>query len=140
MLATDINTNQTADQIDVMEKRSDESIEQWLARTDRHCEELFVAEWYGLLERLWIAIGKEIDRERLLIYGQELANVPYGLLERAIKRIHKNYLYLAVPSIGEIWQAVNSELLEDGFRTVGEWIDARWENFLYRAKMENWGH
>ena len=78
--------------------------------SDQEIHDMAVTDWYRILESMWIAIGKEVDKERLLIYGRDLGNVPCEILERAIRRIRLSSSYASIPTIGEIWQAVKMEL------------------------------
>jgi hypothetical protein len=95
-----------------------------------------IADWYSILASLWVAIGKPVDKNRLLLYGHDLGNVPCELLERAIKRIRLNSIYTQVPTIGEIWQAVKAELAEDNCTTPEEWIERKWIYFMGRVRYE----
>jgi hypothetical protein len=105
--------------------------------SDKEIYDLALADWYSILASLWIAVGKSVEEERLKIYGRELGNVPCELLERAIRRIHLNSAYNAVPSIGEIWKAVQIELANDNCSSPEEWIDRKWENFMWRSRMNH---
>ena len=98
--------------------------------TDTEIHQMATADWYSLIESLWIAIGKPVDKRRLLLYGEDLGNVPYGLLERAIKRIRRSQTYTIVPTLGELWNAINTELVADNCSTPEEWVDTRWNRFM----------
>ena len=117
----------TDNQIDV-------EIKKYPVLSDTEIHDMAVADWYGILETLWTAIGKPVEKKRMLIYGKDLGNVPCELLERAIKRIRLNSIYSQVPTIGEIWQAVKMELAEDNCTTSEEWIERKWIYFMGRAR------
>lgn len=111
-----------------------EEINKYPSKSDKEIHEMAVADWYSILEDMWVAVGKEIDKERLLIYGKDLGNVPCELLERAIRRIRMTSIYSQVPTIGEIWQAVRMELAMDNCSTPEEWVERRWIQFMGRAR------
>lgn len=117
----------TDNQIDV-------EIKKYPVLSDTEIHDMAVADWYGILETLWTAIGKPVEKKRMLIYGKDLGNVPCELLERAIRRIRLNSIYSQVPTIGEIWQAVKMELAEDNCTTSEEWIERKWIYFMGRAR------
>ncbi len=118
-----------------MQKSISRGIEaEYQAKTDQEIFQLAVADWYSILASLWIAVGKPVEEKRLEIYGKELGNVPCELLERAIRRIRLTYTYNAVPSIGEIWQAVKVELQNDNCSTPEEWIERKWGRMLRIAQ------
>ena len=102
--------------------------------TEAEIHKMAIADWYGILENLWLAIGKPVEKQRLLIYGQDLGNVPCELLERAIRRIRLNSIYSQVPTIGEIWQAVRIELAADNCSTPEDWIERKWIYFMGKIK------
>lgn len=66
--------------------------------------------WVGELARLWEAIGKPLDADRLAIYQRELSGIPLGLLEKTISRVIRENTYSNVPPVGAIWQALRAEL------------------------------
>jgi hypothetical protein len=96
-------------------------------------EEL-LAEWYQLLVNLWTAIGKPVDEDRLRLYGREFGAVPYGLLDKALARVRRTQSWLVVPTIGEIWRAIDIELHEANCTSAEEWADQLWGNFLTDAR------
>ena len=88
-------------------------------------EEMAMMEWLGVLTRLWDAIGKPLDADRLEVYRRELGDVPFGLLEKAVSRVIRENTYSNVPPVGTIWAAVRKELgnpsdLEDAIRRWDE--------------------
>ncbi len=114
----------------------DIEIQKYTALSDADIQQMAIADWYGILESLWTAIGKPVEKKRMLIYGKDLGSVPCELLERAIKRIRLNSIYTQVPTIGEIWQAVKIELANDHCITPEEWIDRKWTYFMGRIRYE----
>lgn len=114
----------------------DTEIKKQSSLTDAQIYDLAVADWYSILESLWTAIGKPVDKKRMLIYGKDLGNVPCELLERAIKRLRLNCIYTQVPTIGEIWQAVKMEMAEDRCTTPEEWIERKWIRFMSKLRYE----
>ncbi len=106
-------------------------------KNDKEIYLMALADWYSILEGLWIAIGKPVDKKRLKIYAQELSNVPIGLLERAIRRIRMTSTFSSVPAIGEIWRAVRVELENDNCSSPEEWVERQWIRFFNRAVIVN---
>jgi hypothetical protein len=60
------------------------------------------AEWLAVLSRLWIAVGREVDKRQLLVYEQALGMLPLGLLEQAINEVLYQHRYTSVPTIADI--------------------------------------
>lgn len=116
------------------DNKFDTEIKKYPVLTDAQIHKMAIADWYSILESLWTAIGKPVDKQRMLIYGKDLGEVPCELLERAIKRIRLNSIYTQVPTIGEIWQAVKMELAEDNCTTPEEWIERKWIYFMGRIQ------
>jgi hypothetical protein len=85
-------------------------------------------EWMGILARLWTAFDKPLDPERLQIYSQALADVPLGLLEKAVFRVIRNHRFSNVPTVGDVWAAVKAELGNplDVKQAIEEWCDLQW--------------
>lgn len=103
-------------------------------KSDKEIYQIALKDWYGILASMWTAIGKPVDKKRLQIYGKDLSSVPCELLERAIKRIRLNTTFNAIPTIGEIWQAVKIELAQDNCTTPEEWIERKWIFFMGRIR------
>jgi len=118
----------------MINNKIDAEISKYPALPDVEIQKMAIADWYGILESLWTAIGKPVEKKRMLIYGQDLGNIPCELLERAIKRIRLNSIYTQVPTIGEIWQAVKLELAQDNCTTPEEWIERKWIYFMGRLR------
>ena len=59
----------------------DMSKERWW--TEEEIRQAAVEDWLGVLARLWTAIGKPIEAERLQLYRDALHGVPLGILEKA---------------------------------------------------------
>jgi hypothetical protein len=78
--------------------------------SDAQLHKLLREEWVGVIGRLWDAIGKPIEQDRLASYMQELKQVPLGLLEKAISRVLRENTYNVVPTIGKVWEALRKEL------------------------------
>lgn len=90
-------------------------------------------EWVSTLAQLWIAFGKQVDADQLLIYQQNLAVVPMGLLDAAVKRVIREHTFNNVPTIAEVWGAVRRELRNpvDLDRAMNEWASQKWSNAVY---------
>jgi hypothetical protein len=119
----------------MIDNKFDIEIKKFPILSDAQIQEMAIADWYSILESLWTAIGKPVDKKRMQIYGKDLAIVPCELLERAIKRIRLTSIYSQVPTIGEIWQAVKIELAEDNCTTPDEWIERKWIKFMSLARF-----
>jgi hypothetical protein len=85
-----------------------------------------IDEWVGELARLWDAVGKPLEADRLAIYQRELADIPLGLLERTISRVIRENTYSNVPPVGVIWKALRVELgnPNDVMDAIGQWVYA----------------
>ena len=90
-----------------------------------------------MLARLWEAIDKPIDADRLQVYRRELGIIPLGLLEKAVSRCIRENTWLTVPPVGKIWEAVRTELGNpfDVNQAILDWEDASWRRCTY--KFEN---
>lgn len=93
-----------------------------------------VADWFKILEGLWVGIGKPVDEARLMLYGEELQNIPAGLLELAVKRLRRQNTWLIVPTLGAIFEAISIELHEANCMTAQDWTDLQWRKFLGAAR------
>jgi hypothetical protein len=80
-------------------------------------------EWIDELARLWDAIGKPLDADRLQIYQRELNVVPLGLLKKVISRVIRENTYSNVPPVGVLWAAVRAELGQpvDVMQALADW-------------------
>ena len=94
------------------------------------------SEWLAIIKQLWIAIGKQVDGERLGVYAKSLETVPLGLLEVAIGNLLKSHEYANVPPVGEIWRAVNDELTLTKTFTVQAWVMAQGTG-IYKFEPED---
>jgi len=97
--------------------------------------ELALEEWLDVLGELWTAVGKPVDRERLQVYRNALADVPLGLLEVAVRRVIRENTYSVVPPPGAVWEAVRQELGEpqDVRAAIERWKDRLWEELMWRG-------
>lgn len=115
-------------------QRSD-AVHQASDPTDQDIYQAACDDWYRVLARLWPAFGKPLDETMLAIYGQELADVPLGLLERGISRVIREHKFSTVPTVAEVWSAVRRELGEprgDILRSIDHWGDALWARVITR--------
>lgn len=87
----------------------------------------WLKDWIDILSRLWEAIDKPIDPIRFKVYRRELANVPIGILEKAISRCIQENTYLTVPPIGKVWESIRIELGNptDIDQAIVQWIDSQ---------------
>jgi hypothetical protein len=101
-------------------------------KTDEEIHDLAMDEWLGQLVRLWDAVGKPLEADRLAIYQRELADIPLGLLELAISRVIRENTYNNVPAVGIIWKAVRKELGDphDVMDAISEWCERLWQRCL----------
>ena len=113
--------------------RTDELIP--IAMKAEDIEQEAMEEWLGVLVRLWQAVGKNVDAERLQIYQRELGDVPLGLLEKAVKRLIREWQYANVPNVNEIWKAVCKELdcrSDDVLDEIEQWKMSSWDRCVIR--------
>jgi len=96
--------------------------------TDKQIVEMATEEWVRVLARMWEAIDKPIDADRLQVYRRELGTIPLGLLEKAVSRCIRENTWLTVPPVGKIWEALRKELGNpyDVNQAIAEWEDAGW--------------
>ena len=73
-----------------------------ILRTEEEIHQAAREEWLGILARVWTAIGKPRDADRLDLYGKALADVPLGLLEIAVARVIRENEYSVVPPPGVV--------------------------------------
>lgn len=93
-------------------------------------------EWMSILARLWIAFDKPLDADRLRIYSDELSAIPMGLLEKAISRTIREHRFSNVPSIGDVWRALQTELGNpyDLQQAIESWCDRQWRKVVVEFK------
>lgn len=98
-------------------------------KTDEEIFDTAMAEWLGQLIRLWDAVGKPLEADRLEVYRRELSDIPLGLLERAISRVIRENTYSNVPPPGTIWKAVRKELgnPHDVMDEIHAWTERSWQ-------------
>jgi len=110
----------------------DMSKERWW--TEEEIRQAAVEDWLGVLARLWTAIGKPIEAERLQLYREAFHGVPLGILEKAVERVIKGMVYQVVPLPGVVWEAIRTELGDpvDIDKAMKEWLDVRWVVLLGR--------
>lgn len=109
-------------------QRTDELIP--IAMKAEDIEQEAMEEWLSVLVRLWQAVGKNVDAERLQIYQRELGDVPLGLLEKAVTRLIREWHYANVPNVSEIWKAVCKELdclPSDVMDEIEQWKLSSWD-------------
>ncbi|WP_322792943.1 hypothetical protein [Bellilinea sp.] len=70
--------------------------------TNEQIHEHARSEWLAVLSRLWIAIGREVDKRQLLVYEQALGMLPLGLLELAVNEVLYQHRYTSVPTIADV--------------------------------------
>ena len=95
-------------------------------KTDEEINAMAEREWMDILCSLWIAIGKPVDIARLKIYAHTFADVPYGLLDLAVRRVQLSTTYQVVPTIAEINKAIQFELHEANCRDYADWTYQEW--------------
>lgn len=112
-----------------------ETVEQVTTKTDGQIYDMAMDEWLDQLIRLWDAVGKPLDADRLQIYRRELSAIPLGLLEKAISRVLRGHIYASVPAIGEVWNAVRDELgcrKGQELEAIEHWCDMSWDRCFIR--------
>ena len=94
----------------------------------------YVPDWLGEIARLWDAVGKPLDEDRLAIYQRELAEIPFGLLTKAISRVIREHSYSNVPPVGTVWKALRVELgnPRDVMEAIQEWNERGWQRCVLR--------
>lgn len=107
-----------------------------LTMSDDDIFQAAMEEWLGVLVRLWQAVGKPVDAERLQIYQRELGDVPLGLLEKAVTRLIREWSYANVPNVSEIWKAVRKELNDPNDLPIAleSWKQRSFERCVYRLE------
>jgi len=103
-------------------------------KTDEQIHQMAMEEWLSVLVRLWEAVGKTVDVDRLEIYRRELVDIPLGVLENAVSRVIREHTYANVPTVGEIWRSVRTELGNptDVLQAIENWSERSWERCFYR--------
>ncbi len=105
--------------------------------SDEEINNLMLDEWVKVLAHMWEAIGKPVDEKRLILYCDDFTDVPFSLLDKAVKRAIRNNTYNNVPTIGALWEAVRKEIdlptvsVEEG---IEQWKEKRFESCIYRFK------
>lgn len=94
--------------------------------SDAEINQMATEEWLGVLSRLWIAVGKQIDAERLKVYRDLLGDIPMGILEVAVKNsLEDQFDYSTVPLPGKVMQEARKEMLRCGVYSYDDWADKR---------------
>jgi len=103
-------------------------------KTDAEIHDMAMDVWLDQLIRLWDAVGKPLESERLQIYQRELRAVPLGLLENAVSRVIRENVYNNVPTVGTIWKAVRMELgnPSDDMTAIEDWCERSWQRCFVR--------
>jgi hypothetical protein len=109
-------------------------------KSDQEIFDMGLDAWVGEIIRLWQAIDKPVDRERLGIYISALQEIPFGILHLAISRALRAHTYSNVPTIGEVFAAVKQELgnPRDVKQAISEWIQARPTGILRTSDGRAW--
>jgi hypothetical protein len=96
-------------------------------------------EWLGVLAKLWTAQGRPIEPHRMYLYAENLAKVPFGLLEVVIDKLLSERAYSNVPTLGEIWSAIKKEGGESNNADLAleSWRD-RQKSGIYRVTRDGW--
>ena len=106
--------------------------------TDRQIDQMLLEEWLNDLVPLWTAFGKTPTSEQLDIYRQALSDIPLGLLEIAVQHTIRNHKFANVPTVGEVWEALVTELnpvskrYENVQDAIDQWEETRWNSIVYR--------
>jgi hypothetical protein len=105
--------------------------------TDQAIYQMALEEWMGVLDQLWVAVGKPVDSVRLDVYRNNLGRVPLGLLENAVGRLLREHIYNTVPTLGEIWSAIRKELGNpyDLDQAMEHWSQVSWESAIHRFSV-----
>lgn len=97
-------------------------------------------DWLRVLARLWTAVGKTPEPARLKVYQDELGDIPIGVLEKAVSRCMRQHQYSNVPTIGDLWAAINTELGAGPFApvedAVADWEQRRWHEIAVRLEEQ----
>lgn len=98
------------------------------------CYDAAVQEWLEVLAQLWVAFGKALDGEQMIIYQKNLKVVPLGLLDQAINRVIREHRFSSVPTVAQVWAAVRTELHNpvDLDYAIESWLDQQWTNCHHR--------
>lgn len=64
-------------------------------------------DWMTELKSLWVAYDKPVDEQLFAVYSREFADIPLGLLTKAIGRCKRTSTFF--PRISEVWKAVRAE-------------------------------
>ncbi len=89
-------------------------------------------EWLRVLVRMWDAVGRPVEAQRLDAYKRALGMVPIGLLELAVARaLRENGSYQTIPTPGAVWSAVLDELgrPHDVKGAIECWKEESWSRF-----------
>ena len=103
------------------------------AKTNMELNAMLMAEWIGVLQKMWHAIGKAVDRNQLDVYAEQLADVPMGVLEDAVSQAIRDNKYNTVPSIGTIWKNIRGTDVHP--LTVQDRLNSHLQN-KYRSNRE----
>lgn len=94
--------------------------------TDQQIYNAALKEWTGVLLQLWEAYNKTPDPKQLKVYIKQLSDVPLGVLEDIVADLLRNHKYNSVPTLGEIWEAINTR------HGSLEQINAKESDWLYQ--------
>jgi hypothetical protein len=106
--------------------------------TETEIHQSATQDWLRILARMWTAIGKTPDPAMLMIYQEELGDIPLGILEKAVSLVLRGHQYNNVPTIGDVWGAIKTELgIEFSAQLEGaiaDWEQRRWFSITAQFK------
>ena len=77
-------------------------------KSDREIYRMAVEDWQSVLAKLWSAYGKPINPAQFKVYCDTLADVPLGILEKAVTQLLKVHRFNSVPTIAEVHEAIEA--------------------------------
>lgn len=102
-------------------------------------------EWIHVIAKLWVAIGRDLDNldakdlATINLYGEQLRDIPLGLLEIGVNYAIKNNTYKTVATIGLVMEGVRAELKKlpidpktDIDTKIERWVLNRLQRGFYR--------
>ena len=70
-------------------------------------------EWMGVLLQLWNAYGKQPNPAQVKTYVAQLGHIQLGMLEAAVAHLLANHRYNSVPTIAEVFEAIEATNRQD---------------------------
>ncbi len=95
-------------------------------------------EWLRVLVRMWDAVGRPVEAQRLDAYKRALGMVPIGLLELAVAQaLRENGSYQTIPTPGAVWSAVLDDLghPHDIQLAIERWQEECWSRYVHPFGM-----